>query len=58
MNFAFVFFNPCSGLQEVMELKPKEVRLFVWADPTGIKKLNWDYAQNTGELDLLKVICI
>ncbi|KAL7980317.1 hypothetical protein Chor_014646 [Crotalus horridus] len=46
-----------SGLQEVMELKPKEVRLFVWADPTGIKKLNWDYAQNTGELDLLKDEC-
>ncbi|XP_070809810.1 intermembrane lipid transfer protein VPS13C isoform X2 [Pituophis catenifer annectens] len=46
-----------SGLQEVMELKPKEVRLFVWADPTGIRKLSWNYAQNTGELDLLKDEC-
>ncbi|ETE73059.1 Vacuolar protein sorting-associated protein 13C, partial [Ophiophagus hannah] len=46
-----------SGLQEVMELKPKEVRLFVWADPTGTRKLSWNYAQNTGELDLLKDEC-
>uniref|UniRef100_A0A8C5SHG1 Vacuolar protein sorting 13 homolog C n=1 Tax=Laticauda laticaudata TaxID=8630 RepID=A0A8C5SHG1_LATLA len=46
-----------SGLQEVMELKPKEVRLFAWADPTGTRKLSWNYAQNTGELDLLKDEC-
>ncbi|XP_032088640.1 vacuolar protein sorting-associated protein 13C [Thamnophis elegans] len=46
-----------SGLQEVMELKPKEVRLFVWEDPTGMRKLSWNYAQNTGELDLLKDEC-
>uniref|UniRef100_A0A670Z9M9 Vacuolar protein sorting 13 homolog C n=1 Tax=Pseudonaja textilis TaxID=8673 RepID=A0A670Z9M9_PSETE len=46
-----------SGLQEAMELKPKEVRLFAWADPTGTRKLSWNYAQNTGELDLLKDEC-
>uniref|UniRef100_A0A8C3HY10 Vacuolar protein sorting 13 homolog C n=1 Tax=Chrysemys picta bellii TaxID=8478 RepID=A0A8C3HY10_CHRPI len=46
-----------SGLQEEMELKPKEVRLFAWADPTGIRKLTWTYAQNVGEHDLLKDEC-
>uniref|UniRef100_A0A8C3T172 Vacuolar protein sorting 13 homolog C n=1 Tax=Chelydra serpentina TaxID=8475 RepID=A0A8C3T172_CHESE len=46
-----------SGLQEEMELKPKEVRLFAWADPTGIRKLSWTYAQNVGEHDLLKDEC-
>ncbi|XP_053128095.1 intermembrane lipid transfer protein VPS13C isoform X2 [Hemicordylus capensis] len=46
-----------SGVQEQRELKPREVRLFAWADPTGVKKLVWAYAQNTGELDLLKDEC-
>uniref|UniRef100_A0A8C0J913 Vacuolar protein sorting 13 homolog C n=1 Tax=Chelonoidis abingdonii TaxID=106734 RepID=A0A8C0J913_CHEAB len=46
-----------SGLQEEMELKPKEVRLFAWSDPTGIRKLTWTYAQNVGEHDLLKDEC-
>uniref|UniRef100_K7FJM8 Vacuolar protein sorting 13 homolog C n=1 Tax=Pelodiscus sinensis TaxID=13735 RepID=K7FJM8_PELSI len=46
-----------SELQEEMELKPKEVRLFAWADPTGIRKLTWTYAQNVGEHDLLKDDC-
>nr|XP_048724050.1 intermembrane lipid transfer protein VPS13C isoform X3 [Caretta caretta] len=46
-----------SGLQDEMELKPKEVRLFAWADPTGIRKLTWTYAQNVGEHDLLKDEC-
>ncbi|KAM6426345.1 intermembrane lipid transfer protein VPS13C [Liasis olivaceus] len=45
------------GVQAAMELKPREVRLFVWADPTGIRKLSWEYAQNTGELNLLKDEC-
>ncbi|KAH0619803.1 hypothetical protein JD844_014073 [Phrynosoma platyrhinos] len=43
-----------SGSQEEMELKPREVRLFAWADPTGIRKLTWAYAHNVGEQDLLK----
>uniref|UniRef100_A0A8C8RP73 Vacuolar protein sorting-associated protein 13C n=1 Tax=Pelusios castaneus TaxID=367368 RepID=A0A8C8RP73_9SAUR len=46
-----------SGLQKEMELKPKEVRLFAWADPTGIRKLTWTYAQKVGEHDLLKDEC-
>ncbi|XP_074863378.1 intermembrane lipid transfer protein VPS13C isoform X3 [Carettochelys insculpta] len=46
-----------SGLQEEMELKPKEVRLFAWADPTGMRRLTWTYAQNIGEHDLLKDEC-
>uniref|UniRef100_A0A8D0H4F6 Vacuolar protein sorting 13 homolog C n=1 Tax=Sphenodon punctatus TaxID=8508 RepID=A0A8D0H4F6_SPHPU len=46
-----------SGLLEDMELKPREVRLFAWADPTGLRKLTWTYAQNHGEHDLLKDEC-
>ncbi|KAJ6664322.1 hypothetical protein lerEdw1_008541 [Lerista edwardsae] len=46
-----------SGLQEGMELKPREMRLFAWADPSGIRKITWAYAQNTGEHDLLKDEC-
>nr|XP_020640413.1 vacuolar protein sorting-associated protein 13C isoform X1 [Pogona vitticeps] len=46
-----------SGSEEEMELKPREVRLFAWADPTGVRKLTWTYAQNTGEHDLLKDEC-
>ncbi|XP_077774951.1 intermembrane lipid transfer protein VPS13C isoform X2 [Podarcis muralis] len=46
-----------SGLQEEMELKPRGMRLFAWADPTGIRKLTWVYAQNSGEHDLLKDEC-
>ncbi|XP_042328008.1 LOW QUALITY PROTEIN: vacuolar protein sorting-associated protein 13C [Sceloporus undulatus] len=46
-----------SGSQEEMELKPREVRLFAWADPTGIRKLTWAYAHNVGEQDLLKDEC-
>ncbi|XP_062998550.1 intermembrane lipid transfer protein VPS13C isoform X2 [Elgaria multicarinata webbii] len=46
-----------SGSQEERELKPREVRLFSWADPTGIRKLTWAYAQNIGEHDLLKDEC-
>lgn len=53
-NLVFLFY-PCSGLQEEMELKPRGMRLFAWADPTGIRKLTWVYAQNSGEHDLLKV---
>lgn len=34
---------------------PGETRLFAWADPTGIRKLTWNYAANFGEHDLLKV---
>uniref|UniRef100_A0A6I8N041 Vacuolar protein sorting 13 homolog C n=2 Tax=Ornithorhynchus anatinus TaxID=9258 RepID=A0A6I8N041_ORNAN len=46
-----------SGLDGEMELKPKEVRLFAWADPTGTRKLRWRYAENVGEHDLLKDEC-
>ncbi|KAJ7311290.1 hypothetical protein JRQ81_006906 [Phrynocephalus forsythii] len=46
-----------SGSEEEVELKPREVRLFAWADPTGVRKLTWTYAQNTGEQDLLKDDC-
>ncbi|XP_061451865.1 intermembrane lipid transfer protein VPS13C isoform X2 [Rhineura floridana] len=46
-----------SGSQEEMELKPREMRLFAWADPTGRRKLAWVYAQNSGEHDLLKDEC-
>nr|XP_060611950.1 intermembrane lipid transfer protein VPS13C [Anolis sagrei ordinatus] len=46
-----------SGSQEEVELKPREVRLFAWADPTGVRKLSWAYAQNFGEDDLLKDNC-
>ncbi|XP_074956200.1 intermembrane lipid transfer protein VPS13C isoform X1 [Phalacrocorax aristotelis] len=46
-----------SGLQEEMELKPKEVCLFAWTDPTKTRKLTWGYSQNLGELDLLKDEC-
>ncbi|XP_051484024.1 intermembrane lipid transfer protein VPS13C isoform X2 [Apus apus] len=46
-----------SGLQEEMELKPKQVCLFAWTDPTKTRKLTWGYAQNFGEHDLLKDDC-
>ncbi|KAM6308390.1 intermembrane lipid transfer protein VPS13C isoform 2-T2 [Aegotheles albertisi] len=46
-----------SGLQEEMELKPKQVCLFAWTDPTKTRKLTWGYAQNFGEHDLLKDEC-
>ncbi|XP_004374680.1 intermembrane lipid transfer protein VPS13C isoform X1 [Trichechus manatus latirostris] len=46
-----------SGSQEEMELLPKQVRLFAWADPTGTRKLTWRYAANVGEHDLLKDGC-
>ncbi|XP_040456276.1 vacuolar protein sorting-associated protein 13C isoform X2 [Falco naumanni] len=46
-----------SGLQEEMELKPKEVCLFAWTDPTKTRKLTWGYSQNFGEHDLLKDEC-
>ncbi|XP_006275410.2 intermembrane lipid transfer protein VPS13C isoform X1 [Alligator mississippiensis] len=46
-----------SGLQDAMHLKPKEVCLFAWADPTGIRKFIWNYAQTVGEHDLLKDDC-
>lgn len=38
-----------------MELKPKQVCLFAWTDPTKTRKLTWGYSQNFGEHDLLKV---
>ncbi|KGL81364.1 Vacuolar protein sorting-associated protein 13C, partial [Tinamus guttatus] len=46
-----------SGLQEEMELKPKQVCLFAWTEPTKTKKLTWMYSQNFGEHDLLKDDC-
>uniref|UniRef100_A0A8C3CWI1 Vacuolar protein sorting 13 homolog C n=1 Tax=Cairina moschata TaxID=8855 RepID=A0A8C3CWI1_CAIMO len=46
-----------SGLQEEMELKPKQVCLFAWTDPTKTRKLTWGYSQNFGEHDLLKDEC-
>ncbi|KAM8804771.1 intermembrane lipid transfer protein VPS13C [Eudromia elegans] len=46
-----------SGLQEEMELKPKQVCLFAWTEPTKAKKLTWMYSQNSGEHDLLKDDC-
>ncbi|XP_068000131.1 intermembrane lipid transfer protein VPS13C isoform X2 [Melanerpes formicivorus] len=46
-----------SGLQEEMELKPKQVCLFAWTDPTKPRKLTWGYSQNFGEHDLLKDEC-
>ncbi|XP_054859061.1 intermembrane lipid transfer protein VPS13C isoform X2 [Eublepharis macularius] len=46
-----------SGLQEEMQLKPREVKLFAWADPTGTRKISWTYAQNAGEHGLLKDEC-
>ncbi|XP_062482305.1 intermembrane lipid transfer protein VPS13C isoform X1 [Pezoporus occidentalis] len=46
-----------SGLQEEMELKPKQVCLFAWTDPTKTRKLIWGYSQNFGEHDLLKDEC-
>ncbi|XP_032846095.2 vacuolar protein sorting-associated protein 13C isoform X3 [Tyto alba] len=46
-----------SGLQEEMELKPKQVCLFAWTDPTKTRKLAWGYSQNFGEHDLLKDEC-
>ncbi|XP_004943803.2 vacuolar protein sorting-associated protein 13C isoform X2 [Gallus gallus] len=46
-----------SGLQEEMELKPKQVCLFAWTDPTKTRKLTWGYSQSFGEHDLLKDEC-
>ncbi|KFP74234.1 Vacuolar protein sorting-associated protein 13C, partial [Acanthisitta chloris] len=46
-----------SGLQEEMELKPSQVCLFAWTDPTKPRKLTWSYSQNFGEHDLLKDDC-
>ncbi|XP_032555500.1 vacuolar protein sorting-associated protein 13C isoform X1 [Chiroxiphia lanceolata] len=46
-----------SGLQEEMELKPRQVCLFAWTDPTKPRKLTWGYCQNFGEHDLLKDDC-
>ncbi|XP_064373577.1 intermembrane lipid transfer protein VPS13C isoform X2 [Dromaius novaehollandiae] len=46
-----------SGIQEEMELKPKQVCLFAWTDPTKTRKLTWIYSQNFGEHDLLKDEC-
>ncbi|OXB82051.1 UNVERIFIED_CONTAM: hypothetical protein H355_004134 [Colinus virginianus] len=46
-----------SGLQEEMELKPKQVCLFAWTDPTKTRKLAWSYSQSFGEHDLLKDEC-
>lgn len=49
------FFLTCSGLREEMELKPRQVCLFAWTDPTKPRKLTWGYSQSFGEHDLLKV---
>nr|XP_054497888.1 intermembrane lipid transfer protein VPS13C isoform X1 [Agelaius phoeniceus] len=46
-----------SGLQEEMELKPRQVCLFAWTDPTKPRKLTWSYSQCFGEHDLLKDDC-
>uniref|UniRef100_A0A8C0ZIH3 Vacuolar protein sorting-associated protein 13C-like n=1 Tax=Cyanistes caeruleus TaxID=156563 RepID=A0A8C0ZIH3_CYACU len=46
-----------SGLQEEMELKPKQVCLFAWTDPTKPRKFTWGYSQSFGEHDLLKDDC-
>ncbi|NXK87404.1 VP13C protein, partial [Formicarius rufipectus] len=46
-----------SGLQDEMELKPRQVCLFAWTDPTKPRKLTWSYCQNFGEHDLLKDDC-
>ncbi|XP_060115875.1 intermembrane lipid transfer protein VPS13C isoform X1 [Heteronotia binoei] len=46
-----------SGLQEEMELKPQEMKLFAWADPTETRKLAWVSTQSFGEHDLLKDEC-
>ncbi|KFO74137.1 Vacuolar protein sorting-associated protein 13C, partial [Cuculus canorus] len=46
-----------SGLQGEMELKPNQVCLFAWTDPTKTRKLTWGYSQNFGEHDLLKDGC-
>uniref|UniRef100_A0A8C9NVB1 Vacuolar protein sorting 13 homolog C n=1 Tax=Serinus canaria TaxID=9135 RepID=A0A8C9NVB1_SERCA len=46
-----------SGLQEEMELKPRQVCLFAWTDPTKPRKLTWGYSQYFGEHDLLKDDC-
>uniref|UniRef100_A0A452VIQ5 Vacuolar protein sorting 13 homolog C n=1 Tax=Ursus maritimus TaxID=29073 RepID=A0A452VIQ5_URSMA len=43
--------------EEKVHLVPGEARLFAWADPTGIRKLTWTYAANTGEHSLLKDEC-
>lgn len=49
------FLLTCSGLQEEMELKPRQVCLFAWTDPAKPRILTWGYSQNFGEHDLLKV---
>ncbi|GAB1294390.1 Vacuolar protein sorting-associated protein 13C [Apodemus speciosus] len=46
-----------SGSQEELVLLPGQTRLFAWADPTGTRKLTWNYAANFGEHDLLKDEC-
>ncbi|KAF4791630.1 vacuolar protein sorting 13 C [Turdus rufiventris] len=46
-----------SGLHEEMELKPRQVCLFAWTDPTKPRKLTWGYSQSFGEHDLLKDDC-
>uniref|UniRef100_A0A8C3RCT7 Vacuolar protein sorting 13 homolog C n=1 Tax=Cyanoderma ruficeps TaxID=181631 RepID=A0A8C3RCT7_9PASS len=46
-----------SGLQEEMELKPRQVCLFAWTDPTKPRILTWGYSQKFGEHDLLKDDC-
>ncbi|XP_053575277.1 LOW QUALITY PROTEIN: intermembrane lipid transfer protein VPS13C [Bombina bombina] len=43
-----------SETKEENELVPEKAGLFAWADPAGTKKLTWRYADNIGELDLLK----
>lgn len=48
--------NCFSGSQEELVLLPGQTRLFAWADPTGTRKLTWNYASNFGEHDLLKVL--
>lgn len=55
LYFNFIIILNCSGLQEEMELKPKQVCLFAWTDPTKTRKLAWSYSQSFGEHDLLKV---
>ncbi|XP_065589593.1 intermembrane lipid transfer protein VPS13C [Cyrtonyx montezumae] len=46
-----------SGLRKEMELKPKQVCLFAWTDPTKTRKLAWSYSKSFGEHDLLKDEC-
>lgn len=55
MPLFFPFPLTYSGLQEEMELKPRQVCLFAWTDPTKPRILTWGYSQHFGEHDLLKV---